>query len=273
MTGDADLLEHIDHYLDAVPRAVVRVESIGPFTLFVNEGHGWRYYARPTPGADDFTAGDVEAVRARQRELNQPEAIEWVVERAPGVGLAAESNGMTTLEYPLMHQPADAFVPVTLTEVDVDMLEPGGEIEVANAVAHLAFSAPGTTVGPRDDAAFRTAVAEADPETIAFTRARLHDGFTRMAVARIDGQIVASGSYQPNDGTAELTGIATLPAFRRRGIAAALTSALVQDAFADGIATVFLSADDEAVAGVYARIGFRIVGRAGVAAVPGESPS
>ena len=75
---DFELLRRIDHYLDTVPRAVVRTEAIGPFTLFVNEGHGWRYYARPTPGAMAFTTEDVQAVRKRQRAIAQPEEIEWV---------------------------------------------------------------------------------------------------------------------------------------------------------------------------------------------------
>ncbi|MGZ5345586.1 MAG: GNAT family N-acetyltransferase, partial [Actinomycetota bacterium] len=79
MPDDLTLLRRIDAYLDAVPRSAVRTEAVGPFTLFVQEGNGWRYYARPTPGAEAFTPSDVESVRARQRELGQPEAIEWVV--------------------------------------------------------------------------------------------------------------------------------------------------------------------------------------------------
>ena len=76
------------------------------------------------------------------------------------------------------------------------------------------------------------------------------------------------GSYQPCDGVAEITGVATLPGYRRRGLAAAVTSALVRDARREGVRTIFLSADDDVVACVYARIGFRIVGTAGEATAP-----
>ena len=82
------LLSSIDGYLDAVPRPATRIEEIGPFTLFVNEGIGWRYYARPTVGAERFTSFDVQVVLERQRELDQPLEFEWLVDVTPGVGPA-----------------------------------------------------------------------------------------------------------------------------------------------------------------------------------------
>ena len=63
MTTTIDpLLVRIDAYLDAVPRSVTTTERSGPFTLFVNRGNGWRYYARPQLGQTRFTIEDVEAV-------------------------------------------------------------------------------------------------------------------------------------------------------------------------------------------------------------------
>ena len=71
-----DTLARIDTYLDAVVRASTRAEQFGSFTVFVNDGPGWPYYARPTPGAANFTAEDAGAVRVRQRELGVPQAFE-----------------------------------------------------------------------------------------------------------------------------------------------------------------------------------------------------
>ena len=51
-----------------------------------------------------------------------------------------------------------------------------------------------------------------------------------------------------------------LPAFRRRGITAALTALLARDARRRGADTVFLSAGDEVIARNYARTGFRRIG-------------
>jgi predicted GNAT family acetyltransferase len=63
----------------------------------------------------------------------------------------------------------------------------------------------------------------------------------------------------------EIVGVATLPVARRRGIGAALTAALVEDAAQRGAATIFLSAGSDDVARVYERAGFRRIGTAGSA--------
>jgi ribosomal protein S18 acetylase RimI-like enzyme len=263
-----ELLRRIDRYLDAVPRAVVRTEGIGPFTLFVNEGRGWRYYARPTPGATVFTPEDVHAVRERQRALDQPEEIEWVTELSPGVGPAVEGAGMRPLGHPLMHLPLDGFTPIEAPAgVEVMLVAPQGDLALMNAVANIAFAAPGTSVHLNDGSALDAAVAAADPDTIAFTRERLADGFTVMAMAKVEGDPVAVGSFQSTDGAAEITGVATLPGFRRRGIGAALTSYLASEAFARGVEVIFLSADSHDVARVYGRLGFVTIGSVGAAEV------
>lgn len=189
-------------------------------------------------------------------------------ELTPGVGPAVGSAGMVWRTHPLMHLPTDAFTPVGIPAgVEIVPVAPQGDLAVMNAVANLAFATPGTAVGSTDAAAFDESVAAADPDTIAFTRERLADGFTFMAVANVDGVPVAVGSYQPSDGAAEITGIATLPAFRRRGIGAALTSFLADDARGRGVDTVFLSADTDDVARVYARLGFVTIGEVGAAEV------
>jgi ribosomal protein S18 acetylase RimI-like enzyme len=58
------------------------------------------------------------------------------------------------------------------------------------------------------------------------------------------------------DGLTELTGIATLPALRRQGIATAITAAAAQAAFAHGVEAAFLTAGDEQAGRVYRRVGF-----------------
>ena len=54
----------------------------------------------------------------------------------------------------------------------------------------------------------------------------------------------------------ELGGIATLPAYRRRGLAGAVTARLAEEAFARGIAGVFLTPGDDGAERVYANAGF-----------------
>jgi len=85
--------------------------------------------------------------------------------------------------------------------------------------------------------------------------AMLDDPAQRVYAARVDGEIVGSGECTVVDGVMGVFGIATLPDYRRRGIAAALTSRLIQDR-ADEIDLVCLDASDLGQR-VYERLGFR----------------
>jgi predicted GNAT family acetyltransferase len=79
------------------------------------------------------------------------------------------------------------------------------------------------------------------------------------------GEPIGVGSHQPLNGVTEIVGVATLPAYRRRGVGAAVTGALADDAVRRGIRTVFLSAADADVARLYERLGFRRVATACIA--------
>jgi ribosomal protein S18 acetylase RimI-like enzyme len=264
-------LHEIERYYDGVPRSVAFAEIIGPFTLFVNAGPGWPYYARPTLGAQHFTAQDVQLVRERQRRLQVPESFEWVAETTPALDEPARAAGLVVGRHPLMvyetndliqRPPAD---PADPAEVEVRLVMPSSDdLALLSAIAEVAFTHAGTAVGPQgiDDA--RSAV-KSDPAEVAFRQERLRLGRTVMVEACIDGEPVGVGSHTPLDGVTEIVGVAVLPAFRRRGIAAALTSALVEDALRRDIGTIFLSAGDADVARVYERIGFRTIATACIA--------
>ncbi|HYU58913.1 MAG TPA: GNAT family N-acetyltransferase, partial [Actinomycetota bacterium] len=148
MTDELDLLRRLDAYLDAAPRTAARPETIGPFTLFVNEGTGWRYYARPTPGADAFAPADVETVRARQRALAMPESFEWIADLVPGLADAVRAAGMAISEHPAMVLRSETFRPVPAPDgVAVGAAAPFGDLAVVQAVAMVSFGAPGTGRG------------------------------------------------------------------------------------------------------------------------------
>jgi ribosomal protein S18 acetylase RimI-like enzyme len=269
MTTDLTRLRRIDAYLDAAPRTGARTETIGPWTLFLNEGHGWRYYARPTLGASGVTAETIDAVRARQRALAQPEALEWIRELTPEVGPAATATGMRVIDHPLMVLSRDVEIPAASEGVDVAIVDADDDLAVLSAVAEVGFASPGTDPGEPGAAAASTAAARQSPDTIAFQRGRMLAGLTVAAAARVSGVVAAVGWHQPLDGASEIVGVATLPAFRRRGLGAAVTAALVADALERGTELVFLSADDDVVARVYARVGFERIGTACAASVAG----
>ena len=101
--------------------------------------------------------------------------------------------------------------------------------------------------------AFGVEPAEPTAADVAEQRDFLARGQQRLAAAFADGRMVAGGVLQAS---AELGGVATLPEFRRRGAAAAVSSHLAASHFAAGGDVVWLSAGDAAAHGVYAKIGF-----------------
>ena len=263
------LLERIERYYDAVPRAAARVETLGPFELFVKVGAGWPYYARPRLGAQDFSAADVARVRDRQRELGAPESFEWVAETTPRLASAVEAGGLPIRTHPLMV--LDAFkAPTSEAEAEVRLVSPTDDLARFGAVAGLAFQSPGTAVGQVGKDELERAAQRRSQASLNFERQRLEQGLTVSAVALVDGTPVAMGSHQPVDSVCEIVGVGTFPAYRRRGLAGALTALLVKDALQRGLTTIFLSAGDSDVERVYERLGFRRIATACIAEAEGS---
>jgi ribosomal protein S18 acetylase RimI-like enzyme len=258
------LLSDIETYYDAVPRSAARTEQIGEFTLFIKIGPGFPYYARPSLGAKQVGAEDVQRVRNRQRELGVPQAFEWVAETTPTLTAAAEAAGLVVSSHPLMCWRNHAGTPGAVPNVEVRLVSVADDLPLLHGIAHVAFAHAGTAAGSADLDDARNA-AQRDPATLHFWQERLQAGLTVMAVALLDGQPVGVGSHQPFGSATEVVGVAVLPAFRRRGIAAALTSHLVADAMERRIRTIFLSAGDETIGRIYERVGFRHIGSACIA--------
>ncbi|MGW4498421.1 GNAT family N-acetyltransferase [Micromonospora sp. NPDC004336] len=268
-----DLFDRLERFYDAVPRDAARAEEYGALVLFVRDGAGWPFYARPRRDADaPPSLADVAAVRERQRELGLPEAFEWVHETTPDLLAVARSAGLSVLEAPLMVlDPAALPAPETLTDVPVRLLDPAdpgfaADVAARRAVAAVGFSDPGTGRGEAGPAQRDAAVAEVDEAALDEERARVADGrrLSALAGTTADGAL-ASGMAMRVDDVAEIAGIATLPAARRRGLGAAVTAALARELLAAGTELVFLSAGSEDIARVYLRVGFRRVGTACIA--------
>jgi ribosomal protein S18 acetylase RimI-like enzyme len=262
------VLSRLEQFYDAIPRTGAAADHCGPFTLFVRRGEGWPYYARPTLGhPGPVTAQDVTAVRDRQRSLGVPETFEWVLETSPTVAEAASTSGLEVQRCPLLVLSGAPRLPAEIPAgVRVKFVAPeDADLAAVEAVATIGFGARSGAGGTaeRDSAAGRF------PEVrLAAQRRLLWSGELVQAVARgIDGPL-AVGSYQHAEETAEIVGVATLPAARRRGLAALVTAVLAEHALEHGFGTVFLSAGDETIARLYERVGFRRVGTAGLAQPP-----
>ena len=132
----------------------------------------------------------------------------------------------------------------------------------ARAVQNVGFGAAGTAAGPR---ARPSATRPSTSDGLDFLRERMRRGLTVTVVAEGDARPGRRREHQPVEGVTEVVGVATLPAVRRQGLGGAVTGALVEDALARGVETVFLSAGSEDIARVYGRLGFRRIGTACIA--------
>lgn len=266
---EPDLIRRLESYYDAVPRSHATVEAVGPFTLFVATS-GWPYYARPAIDATiEISSDDVRRVLDRQRELGVPQSIEWVDEVTPGLAETVESMGIAVARCPLL-----VLDGPPRGEAGSARIIGAGDSEhlvQSRAAVWVAFQNSGTSTGEAGIAERDAQLDRAEREVQGSVLDRLAAGQLRVAAVSVGDEpaagAVGGGSYAPVAGVAELAGIGVLPAFRRRGLAASVTHALAADALSRGIATVFCSAEGEAVARVYEGIGFTRVGTACIAEV------
>jgi ribosomal protein S18 acetylase RimI-like enzyme len=268
-----EVIERIDAFCEAVPRRRARADAYGPLVLFVPSGTGWPYYARPRRGLRaPVTAADIRTVRARQRELVIPESFEWIEQLAPEMAAAAAEAGLEVRAHPLMVLAAPppagpvAFPPGVIVRA---VPPEDAELDRVWAVPAVAFGHPGTAVGPAGATERDKMAADYDGGTIEMLRERLRSRQSEVVAAFGPEGPLAAGSCQAVDGTAEITGVGVLPSWRRQGLGAAVTALLARDALDRGVDTVFLSASDDTVARIYARIGFREIGVAMIAE-PGD---
>lgn len=83
----------------------------------------------------------------------------------------------------------------------------------------------------------------------------------RAFTALLDGAPVGATMFTDvRQGVTELVGIATVPAYRRRGIARTITEFATHSAFDSGVEVVFLSTNNEDAARIYERLGFQTAG-------------
>jgi ribosomal protein S18 acetylase RimI-like enzyme len=212
---------------------------------------------------------EIEAVRARQRELGLPELLEWIHELSPDLIARARSCGMRVSEAPLMVLGDGRWrTPDPPDGIAVRLLDPGDPaLAASGSVAHIGFGHPGTAVGEAGPAERDASAVGQSPVELDFLSDRIRSGLTQPAVAEDEGGVLSSGSHQMVGDVSAIVGVATLPSARRRGLAALVTARLVQDARERGAGLVFIEAESGDVARIYGRLGFERVGTACIARV------
>ncbi len=251
----AGLLLTLETYYDAAPRPFTTTEDIGPLTLFVrSDSRSYPYYARPRLGLDvEITVHDVRAVLARQGELGEPRALEWVEETTPSLLPAAREAGLDVAVCPLLV--LDETVTLASSPPTGYALElmPGDSRHLGEVMGAVDAGFHDSDVVDDKPVGGRPAAIEAGLMAYVGAFERTGGGL---------GRAVGGGSHSPRGSTSEIQGIAVVPGARRLGIGAALAAELAADARDRGVTTCFLSAQDDAVARVYERVGFRRVATA-----------
>ena len=224
------------------------VEGVGPFlaTFTPGSANPFLNYAIPDEGAVPALEEVAALVAAFGRRQLVPR-LEYLGQLAPAVEPALLAAAFSVDErMPLMVCAAERFRLPAL-DAGIELLTPMSDAEIFALLT-----------------AQNEAYGEALPEAAEVER--LHallaaGGIAVLARDRLTGAAVGGGLCNvPFEGTTELTSVGVRPAYRRRGVAAALTARLVQLAWAAGISTVFLMAAHEAEARIYARVGFQQIG-------------
>lgn len=237
--------KQIHAYLRA-PSAAKEDERIGPFVarFTPGSGHPMFNYAVPDDGVEP-SAREINALVQAFRQRGLKARVEYAADGAPALEGALVAAGFEVeARLPLMGcLPADARLldppadfAVVRAETDVDHAD-------AIVVADEAYGEPATAPGAAAIAGRQAMSAAGGAVVLARERA------TQLAAG--------SGLFPvPCSGVTELAAVGTRAAFRRRGVATAVTSLLVQCALTGGVELLWLTPEQEQSERIYARVGF-----------------
>lgn len=206
----------------------------------------WLNYAVPT--ASDFSKERIEELKAAFAPLKRTPRLEFLETLWPELVPALEANGFELqVRLPLMLCTKSTFKPAERKEIDVKPLDENGDLGGYLQVMRDAFG-DAEPVGEADIKRVKLSI-QRDP--------------TKRSLAFCEGQPAAVACLMPESGVAELAGVGTAEGFRRKGLASAASSLLLEDYFnAPGgdEAIAWLGAGDDTARLVYEKLGFQSIG-------------
>jgi GNAT superfamily N-acetyltransferase len=247
---DTPVLPHIPALIAAYMRAASgrRPGSrIGPFTvgLDAHSDDPMRNYAVPDHGACPG-AGDIDALITLFRHSHRVPRLEYIEEDAPRAWPALGAAGFTIeRRTPVMiATPATRLTPRSPAGITIRQATSDADLAAAATVQHHAYQLPSPPT-PHDIARL--------------TRLTQRGGLVAIAVDESSGTVTGTGLIDVADSrpaVGELAAVGVLTAYRRRGIASALSAHLARTAHSQGISLVFLEAEPEEEQ-IYRRTGFK----------------
>jgi ribosomal protein S18 acetylase RimI-like enzyme len=246
---DVSALERIQTHVRRYAAERREVKKIGPFlATFGRHSNGpYLNYAVPDDWSEP-TAGEILAlVRAFEKRRLRPR-VEVAPALAPHAAAAlAEAGFFSEGTFSLMACTNESLREVPGPDgMEVALVENDEQCRAVLEIRHDAFGEPGP-------------VTEVD---VARARSTVRGGgLAAIVVDFASGGAVASGAcLVPYDRITEVTSIGVRPDCRRRGIGAAVTSALTRAALLAGCEMVYLTPAHEEGERLYERVGFVTVG-------------
>jgi len=246
----SDLLEQIQEYVRRYAAAHREVERVGPFlaTFGLHSSGPYLNYAVPDDGCEPSSEEVAELVRVFKHRGLRPR-VELVAELAPAAESELRLAGFATEGvFSLMSCTAESLRPAPAIDVaQIVFAHRDDQYLAVLEVRQEAFEEP-ETVTKSDVARVRSAVEGG--------------GAAVLAVLRESGQVLGSATCLiPYGAVSELVSIGVLPAWRRRGIGAMITSVLTRAALESGLETLYLTAVHDEGERVYERVGYSVAGR------------
>ncbi len=241
-------VERIQMQLRSSAAAIFETESTSPFTCYFNPDDAAPHanFAIPDENPSGDLVSSLDQLVATFRRRGRRPRFEYLEPYAPDLGELLKRYGFelemrTALK---ICTPQTVRNAPTIQGLDIRRLGDGAsstDIQAFVTVQRRAFG---------DENAPAATAEEAEQFRQRFRSVQIF-------LAQLDSEPVGAGSLtQPDNGIAEVAGISTASAVRRRGIAAAVTEYIARTGFESGLDTLFLTAADERAGRVYERVGF-----------------
>lgn len=243
------MFEAFDSDVHAYLRALAgeRAPRVGPFVLLLdaNDTGPYRNYAVPDDGTEP-TPADIDALIAAFADHERKPRLEYLATVCPRVEPALLDAGFgVEARLPVLTcAPEDATVATVDSSIELRLASTDDQLRLVAEAQNDAYGAP-----------------EATEHDVARLRGTLdRGGLVALAVDTATGVGVGGGlCAPPHRGVSELAAIGVRAAYRRRGIAAALTGLLTRACPTVGITTPFLMTAGPAEERIYQRVGYQRV--------------
>lgn len=231
----------MQQFLRASAAGTRDVVAAPPFTAYFHPSDALKFFNYAVPDGDAVPSADeIERLRELFRARGRLPRLEWIEEFAPRVAPELRRAGMLEeLRTPLMTCDPGSLVdaPADVPDLSIRPMA-DDDLREATNLQRVAFG----------QEALASDEDPQDPREIGGGGVIARSGSTPVAAA-VWTRVI--------DGVSEVAGVATAERWRRRGLAGAVTAAVVSEAFAAGASLCILSPGDEGALRVYERAGFR----------------